>query len=121
MLPRSRVLLKTNIPPLFERIFVCFHGSATGFESGYRPFLRFDGCYLKGPYGGILVVAIGWKLFPTQLKGPLSNVLETKKLTIISNRQKVSYFSYFIFLIYVVLLYLLSDNRSSALLTNYKD
>ena len=52
-------LLKSDIPPLFERIFLCFHRSATAFESGCRPFLGFDGCHLKGPYGGILLAAIG--------------------------------------------------------------
>ena len=88
----------SNMSPLFERIFVCYHGSIAGFENGCRPFLGFDGAHLKGPYGGILITIIGldinlqfflvtfaivetenknsWKWFLTQLKGPLANVLE---------------------------------------------
>ena len=103
-------LLHTNIPPLFERLFLCFHGSATRFEFGCRLFLGFDGYHLKGPYDSILLVAIGldanlqffpvafgiveienkdnWQWFLTQLNGSLSNVLETKKLSVLSDIQR---------------------------------
>ena len=107
-------LLHTDNTLMFERLFLCFYGSATGFESGCKSFLGFDDYHLKGPYGGILLTAIGldanlqffplafgiveienkdsWKWFLTQLKGPLANMLETKKLSVISNRQKVSHY-----------------------------
>ncbi|KAL0301896.1 UNVERIFIED_CONTAM: hypothetical protein Sradi_6466400 [Sesamum radiatum] len=35
--------------------FVCFED---GFLEGCSPFLGFDGCHLKGPFGGVLLVAI---------------------------------------------------------------
>ena len=51
--------LTTDMPPLFKRIFLCYYGSASGFENGCRSFLGFDGAHLKGSYGGILMAAIG--------------------------------------------------------------
>ena len=38
-------MLSSELPPFFERIFVCYHGSITGFETGCRPFLGFDGAH----------------------------------------------------------------------------
>ena len=51
-------LLHTATPPVFERILICFNRSATGFVTGCRPSLEFDGCHLTGPYGGMLLSAI---------------------------------------------------------------
>lgn len=42
--------------PMFQRCFIYLEGAATGFLNGYRPFIGFDGCHLKGPYGGILLL-----------------------------------------------------------------
>ena len=44
-------LLQTRIPPVFQRLFLCFHGFVVGFAAGCKPFLEFDGYHLKGPYG----------------------------------------------------------------------
>ncbi|KAG8371337.1 hypothetical protein BUALT_Bualt13G0077200 [Buddleja alternifolia] len=41
----------------FERLFVCFPAQRDGFKYGCHPFIGIDGCFLKGPYGGQLLVA----------------------------------------------------------------
>ncbi|KAL0334140.1 UNVERIFIED_CONTAM: hypothetical protein Sangu_1570200 [Sesamum angustifolium] len=41
------------------RIFVGLDALRKGFLQGCSPFLGFDGCHLKGPYGGVLLAAIG--------------------------------------------------------------
>ena len=108
---KSKVV-DTDSPPVFERIFIAFHGCVAGFIAGCRPFIGFDGCHLKGAYGGVLLSAIGldanlqffpvcvaivenenkdsWKWFLNKLTSLISIVLETKKVSVISDRQKVS-------------------------------
>ncbi|KAL0356419.1 UNVERIFIED_CONTAM: hypothetical protein Sradi_4088800 [Sesamum radiatum] len=53
--------LVSSIPvvPSFKRIFVGLDALKKGFLQGCSPFLGFDGCHLKGPYGGVLLAAIG--------------------------------------------------------------
>ncbi|XP_021732050.1 uncharacterized protein LOC110698839 [Chenopodium quinoa] len=46
-------------PPLFLRMFVCLAPLAKGFLSGCRPLIGVDGCHLKGPYPGQILVAVG--------------------------------------------------------------
>ncbi|GAV74753.1 hypothetical protein CFOL_v3_18233, partial [Cephalotus follicularis] len=47
-----------NELPVFKRIFVCLHAMEIGFLKGCRPFIGFDRCHLKGPFGGVLLVAV---------------------------------------------------------------
>lgn len=44
---------------VFESIYICFDGLRKGFLAGCRPFISLNGCFLKGPYGGQLLVAVG--------------------------------------------------------------
>ncbi|KAK8694127.1 hypothetical protein V6N13_071684 [Hibiscus sabdariffa] len=46
-------------PPLFKRFFVCFDYLKKGWKQGCRPILGLDGCFLKGPFEGELLSAIG--------------------------------------------------------------
>ncbi|XP_027183945.1 uncharacterized protein LOC113782241 [Coffea eugenioides] len=46
------------VEPRFLRIFVSFRAQKTGFLEGCRPFIGFDGCHLKGPFGGVLLTAV---------------------------------------------------------------
>ncbi|KAL0286549.1 UNVERIFIED_CONTAM: hypothetical protein Scaly_2789800 [Sesamum calycinum] len=52
--------LVSSIPivPSFKRIFVGLDALKKGFLQGCSPFMGFDGCHLKGPYGGVLLAAI---------------------------------------------------------------
>ncbi|KAL0435862.1 UNVERIFIED_CONTAM: hypothetical protein Sradi_0294100 [Sesamum radiatum] len=43
----------------FNRLYVCFNALKQGFASGCRPIIGVDGCHLKGPYGGVLLTAVG--------------------------------------------------------------
>ena len=43
----------------FKRIYICWGALKKGFLEGCRPIISLDGCHLKGPYGGILLTAIG--------------------------------------------------------------
>ncbi|KAH7855207.1 hypothetical protein Vadar_022329 [Vaccinium darrowii] len=44
--------------PTFKRLYVCFDACKKGFAA-CRPVIGIDGCHLKGPYGGILLAAVG--------------------------------------------------------------
>ncbi|XP_048491334.1 uncharacterized protein LOC125492672 [Beta vulgaris subsp. vulgaris] len=44
---------------VFERMYLCFDALRRGFLDGCRPFISLDGCFLKAPYGGQLLVAVG--------------------------------------------------------------
>lgn len=62
--PGSTAVLKVQGPPLyrhprFQRIFVMFDAMKRGFLEGCRPVIGLDACFLKGPYGGQLMAAIG--------------------------------------------------------------
>ena len=45
-------------PPQFQRMFCGLEGIKRGFLNGCQPFLFFDGCYLRGRFGGHLLSAI---------------------------------------------------------------
>ncbi|KAL0423845.1 UNVERIFIED_CONTAM: hypothetical protein Sradi_0919300 [Sesamum radiatum] len=63
---RSVVTLQCNVDefesiphaPVFKRFFLGLSALRDGFLEGCSPFLGFDGCYLKGPFGGVLLAAI---------------------------------------------------------------
>jgi len=44
--------------PHFQRMYVCFKGCRDSFFN-CRPIIGLDGCFLKAPYGGMLLAAIG--------------------------------------------------------------
>ncbi|XP_028755345.1 uncharacterized protein LOC114714744 [Neltuma alba] len=46
-------------PPRFKRLYLCLDAVKIGFLAACRPIIGLDGCFLKGPYGGILLVAVG--------------------------------------------------------------
>ena len=43
----------------FERLYVCLAACKTGWKEGCRPLIGLDGCYVKGPRTGQLLVAVG--------------------------------------------------------------
>nr|XP_027101691.1 uncharacterized protein LOC113722614 [Coffea arabica] len=46
------------VEPKFLRLFISFKAQRDGFLAGCRPFIGFDGCHLKGAFGGILLTAV---------------------------------------------------------------
>ena len=44
--------------PSFKRLFLSFGAMKRGLLRGCRSFIGFDGCHLKGPYGGVLLSAV---------------------------------------------------------------
>jgi len=44
---------------LLKRTFISFKTTVDGFLKGCRPLIGVDGCFLKGPYKGVLLVALG--------------------------------------------------------------
>ncbi|XP_059650239.1 uncharacterized protein LOC132295998 [Cornus florida] len=59
--PGSLVFIKhsQDDEPRFFRMFISFASVLNGFRDGCRPFIGLDGCFLKGPFGGILITGIG--------------------------------------------------------------
>jgi hypothetical protein len=62
--PGSCVLMKVerqnpNLPAKFQRLYLSLAAMKKGFLEGCRPVIGLDGCFLKGPYKGILLAAIG--------------------------------------------------------------
>lgn len=62
--PGSIALLRVERPwpnsaPMFQRIFITYSAQVRGFVNGCRPIIGLDGCFLKGPYGGQLLHAVG--------------------------------------------------------------
>lgn len=52
--------IKFQLSNIFERMYLCFDALRRGFLDGCRrAFISLDICFLKGPYGGQLLVAIG--------------------------------------------------------------
>lgn len=45
--------------PSIKRFFLAFDATKKGFLAGCKPYIGFDGCFLKGPFGGVLLSAIG--------------------------------------------------------------
>ncbi|XP_059635755.1 uncharacterized protein LOC132277932 [Cornus florida] len=88
----------------FYRLFYSLEAMWKGFLEGCRPLIGLDGCFLKGPYGGHLLCAVGrdgfypiaigcvkaeckdyWEWLLDELMALVSNY---QKYTFISNRQK---------------------------------
>ena len=110
-LPSGHVEIINTPPPRFQRIFICYDGIRKGFLEGCRPFFGLDGCHLKGPYKGILLVAVAvdgnlqfyplayeivevenketWEWFVKLLKEAIGENYNGVPWTIMSDRQKV--------------------------------
>ncbi|KAL7177397.1 hypothetical protein ACSBR2_030704 [Camellia fascicularis] len=106
--PKKESTISSN--PVFKRIFISFEAMKIGFVNGCRRFIGVDGCHLKGPYGGVLISAVGLDgnngLFPLEvgvvececkesltfflqhLRTILSDALHTRLWTIMSDLQK---------------------------------
>ncbi|XP_072076717.1 uncharacterized protein [Arachis hypogaea] len=54
--------------PRFRNLYICLAACTNGFKAGCRPFIVLDGTFLKGYFGGQLLIAIGQdvnnQLFP---------------------------------------------------------
>ncbi|KAL0400138.1 UNVERIFIED_CONTAM: hypothetical protein Sradi_2357100 [Sesamum radiatum] len=48
-----------HVAPSFKKFFLGLLALRDGFMAGCNPFIGFDGCHLKGPFGGVLLAAIG--------------------------------------------------------------
>lgn len=45
--------------PTFQQLYFFMAAMQEGFKYGCRPLISIDGCFLKGPYKGQLLCAIG--------------------------------------------------------------
>jgi len=115
--PGSCVMLKVektnpNLPAKFHRLYMSLAAMKKGFLEGCRPVIGLDGCFLKGPYKGILLAAVGrdannnmypiaiavvesetkdsWTWFLECLVSDLGSHERHTSPTFISDRQKVS-------------------------------
>ena len=97
----------------FKRIYVCLGAAKEGFKACMRQFLGFDGTFIRGPYPGQLLTAVGvdpnngiyplaygiveaeskdsWTWFLEILKEDL-DLQDNSNFTFISDRQKVFVF-----------------------------
>jgi hypothetical protein len=60
----SAVLMKVErpcpeVPPKFHRLYMSFAAMKKGFLDGCRPVIGVDWCFLKGPFKGMLLAAVG--------------------------------------------------------------
>lgn len=51
--------VEDNVLLTFQRMFWCLNAMKHGFLAGCRLIVELDGCYLKSPFGGQLLAAIG--------------------------------------------------------------
>lgn len=113
----TRVFMKVErhnlgLPPKFQRIYVSLSAMKKGFLDGCRPVIGVDGCFLKGPFKGQLLAAVGrdgnnnmypiafavveaetkdsWTWFLATLVSDLGAHEQHCRPTFISDRQKVS-------------------------------
>jgi hypothetical protein len=116
--PGSCVMMKVERPNLnlhakFQRLYLSLAAMKKGFLESCRPVIGLDGCFLKGPYNGILLATIGrdannnmypiaiavvesetkdsWTWFLECLVSDLGHHERHTAPTFISDRQKVSY------------------------------
>ena len=102
---------------VFKRIYICLGALKNGFKAGCRDFLGLDGTFMKGPYPGQILTAVGldsnngiyplayavvesentnsWTWFLENLADDL-DLTPRCNFTFISDRQKVFNFTFFI-------------------------
>ncbi|MBA0618602.1 hypothetical protein Godav_027922 [Gossypium davidsonii] len=62
--PRNTIKMAVNrftleSLPHFKRLYVCFGALKRRWKEGCRPILDLDGCFLKGPFKGLLLAVVG--------------------------------------------------------------
>ena len=70
--PESTVFVETEVDDegisRFKRLYMCLEPLKRGYLAGCRCWIGMDGCFLKGPYGGQLLTAVGMdannKMYP---------------------------------------------------------
>ncbi|XP_071905621.1 uncharacterized protein [Coffea arabica] len=70
--PRSTVFVESEVDDegisRFKRLYMCLEPLKRGYLAGCRCWIGMDGCFLKGPYGGQLLTAVGMnannKMYP---------------------------------------------------------
>ena len=89
-------------------MFICLDACKKWFLKGCKPFITFDGCSLKGPYGGVLLAIVsldvnnglflmtfvivkkenkeGWSFFLYHLKSAIGSTSKEKRFTFMSNK-----------------------------------
>ncbi|KAK4397147.1 hypothetical protein Sango_1551300 [Sesamum angolense] len=79
MNPSSTVIIGTyqQMKEIF-RFYACFGALKRGFKADCRSIIGVDRCHLKGPYGGILLTAIG--VDPNNNLFPISYAVVNKDL-----------------------------------------
>jgi hypothetical protein len=102
-----------DLPPKFGRLYVSLAAMKRGFLEGCRPIIGVDGCFLKGPFKGQLLSAVGrdgnnnmypiafaiveaevkdsWVWFLKTLVADLDTHGRHDRPTFISDRQKVTF------------------------------
>jgi hypothetical protein len=131
------VIMKVERPtpgsqPMFQRLYLSLAAMKQGFLECCRPVIGLDGCFLKGPYKGTLLVAVGrdannniypiaivvveaeikesWIWFLECLVSDLGCHARHVRPTFISDRQKVSFTTYIILHFIFFFFYLFFDN-----------
>ncbi|KAL0404131.1 UNVERIFIED_CONTAM: hypothetical protein Sradi_2053900 [Sesamum radiatum] len=99
-----------HVAPSFKKFFLGLSALRDGFKTGCNPFIEFDGCHLKGPFGGVLLAAISldgnkglfpiafaigeteckksWMFFFENLSNMLGGFCHDRPWTFMSDRQK---------------------------------
>jgi len=107
-----------DFPAKFYKLYLSLAAMKKGFLEGCKPVIGLDGCFLKGPYKGILLAAVGrdannnmypiaivvveaktkdnWTWFLECLLSYLGSHERHTSPTLIFDRQKVSYITYII-------------------------
>jgi hypothetical protein len=120
----SCVMMKVERPtsasePMFQRLYMSLAAMKQGFLEGCRSVISLDGCFLKGPYKGTLLVAVGrddnnnmypiaivvveaeikksWTWFLECIVSNLGSHARHVRPTFVSDWQKVSFITYITF------------------------
>ncbi|KAL0346464.1 UNVERIFIED_CONTAM: hypothetical protein Scaly_1662400 [Sesamum calycinum] len=101
-----------HVAPSFKKFCLGLSALRDGFITGCNPFIKFDGCHLKGPFGGVLLATIGldgnnglfpiafgitemkckenWLFFFENLSNLLGGFSHDRPWTFMSDRQKAA-------------------------------
>ncbi|KAL0444200.1 UNVERIFIED_CONTAM: hypothetical protein Slati_2142700 [Sesamum latifolium] len=78
--PGSTVVLGMNVDQKFEKFYVYFGALKEGFNGGCRPLVGVDGIHLKGPFGGIILTAVG--IDPNNNIYPITYAIVAKEMRV---------------------------------------